>query len=115
MLLIHGRSKKEAKKLIWNRGVNKHGGPGKNIPHDMEVEHSNNYNKQGIGNLGVNVNQKAVTRISMAEKPEREITGKFERSLHRFLRSGTHVQHFQTGDLDEVLQNLVQNNVFMYQ
>ena len=115
LLLVHGLSEKEAEKLIWNRGVNNHGGPGKNIPHDLEVEHSNNYIKQGIGNLGVNVNEKAVTRISRAEKPAREITGKVERSLHRFLRSGRHVQHFPTGDLDELLKNLVQNNAFKYQ
>ena len=100
---------------MWNRGVNNHGGPGRNIPHDLEVEHSNNYNKQGIGNLGVNVNEKAVTRISKAEQPVREITGKVERSLHQFVRSGKHVQQFPTGDFDELLKELVQNNVFKYQ
>ena len=115
LLLVHGLSEKEAEKLVWNRGVNNHGGPGRNIPHDLEVEHSNNYNKQGIGNLGVNVNEKAVTRISKAEQPVREITGKVERSLHQFVRSGKHVQQFPTGDFDELLKELVQNNVFKYQ
>ena len=115
LLLVHGLSEKEAEKLMWNRGVNNHGGPGKNIPHDLEVEHSNNYNKQRISNLGVNVNEKSVTRISRAEQPAREITSKVERSLHQFVRSGKHVQHFPTGDLDELLKNLVQNNVFKYQ
>lgn len=115
LLLANGLSEKEAEMLVWNRGVNNHGGRGLNIPHDLEVEHSNNYVKQGIGNLGVNLNEKSVTRISRAEKSAREITGKIERSLHRFTRSGKHVQHFPSGDMDELLKNLVQNNVFKYQ
>ncbi len=65
-------SKKDAEVLVWNRSVNNHGGLGMNIPLDLEVEHSNNYVKQGIRNLGENVTESAVTRIPRAEKAVRE-------------------------------------------
>lgn len=92
LILANGLSEKEAEIFIWNRTVNNHGGLGKNIPHDLEVEHSNNYNKQGFGNLGVNLTEKAVTRICRAEKPVRGLIGKVDKSLQRFIRSGKHVQ-----------------------
>ena len=75
------RSEKEAEMSIWNRTVNNHGGLGKTIPHDLEVEQSNNYNKQGFGNLRVNLTEKAVTRICRAEKPVRGLIGKVDKSL----------------------------------
>ena len=115
LLLVHGLPEKEAEVLMWNRSVNNHGGPGRNIPNDLEVEHSNNYIKQGMANLGVNVNEKAVTRIARAENPVRKIMGKIDGTLHRSLRSGKHIQTFPTGDLDELLKSLMQNNVFKYQ
>ena len=36
LLFVHGLSEKEAEKVVGNRGVNNHGGPGRNIPHDLE-------------------------------------------------------------------------------
>lgn len=45
LILSNGLSAKEAEIFVWNRTVNNHGGRGKNIPHDLEVEQSNNYNK----------------------------------------------------------------------
>lgn len=47
LLLVNGLSQKESEIFEWNRTVNNHGGLGNNIPHDLEVEHSNNFNKQG--------------------------------------------------------------------
>ena len=96
LIIANGLSEKEAEIFIWNRTVNNHGGLGKNIPHDLEVEHSNNYNKQGFGNLGVNLTEKAVTRICRAEKPVRGLIGKVDKSLQRFIRSGKHVQRSLT-------------------
>jgi hypothetical protein len=73
LLLVNGvMSEKDAEVFIWNRSVNNHGGIKINIPLDLEVEHSNNYVKQGIRNFGANVTESAVTRISSAEKAVRE-------------------------------------------
>ena len=40
--------------------MNNRGGRGNNIPHDLEVEHSNGLNKEGIKNFGPNILEKAV-------------------------------------------------------
>ena len=115
LFLVDGLSEKEAEIFIWNRTVNNHGGLGRNIPHDLEVEHSNNYTKQGFGNLGVNLTEKAVTRICPAEKPVRGLIGKVDRSLQRFIRSGKHVQRSPVVDIDELIKKLMENDVFSYQ
>ena len=86
-----------------------------NIPFDLEVEHSNNYIKQGIGNLGVNVTENAVTRISRAEKAVWEIIYKFDKSLRRAVRSGKHVEQFPKKDFDEIVKLLVERQVFEHQ
>lgn len=115
LILSNGLSAKEAEIFVWNRTVNNHGGHGKNIPHDLEVEHSNNYNKQAYGNLGMSLTEKAVTRISQAEKPVKGVIGKVDKLLLRSIRSGKHVQRFPVVDLDELVKKLVENGVFNYQ
>ena len=114
LILTNGLSEKEAEIFVWNRTVNNHGGRGNNIPHDLEVEHSNNFNKQAYGNLGVNLTEKAVTRICQAEKPVKAVIGKVDKILQRSIRSGKHVQHFPVVDLDELVKKLVENGVFSY-
>ena len=53
LFLANSLSEKEDEVFVWNRTVNNHGDLENNIPHDLEVEHSNNFNKQGFNNLGV--------------------------------------------------------------
>ena len=62
LFLANSLSEKEAEIFVWNRTLNNHSGLGNNIPHDLEVEHSNHFNKQGFGNLGVNLTEKAVKK-----------------------------------------------------
>ena len=115
LLLVNGLSQKESEIFVWNRTVNNHGGLGNNIPHDLEVEHSNNFNKQGYCNIGANLSEKAVSRICHAEKPVRNISGKVDRLLQRFIRSGKHIQRFPVVDLDVLLKKLNESEVFKYQ
>ena len=82
LLLVNGSLiENEAEVFTWNRSVNNHGGIGMNIPFDLEVDHSNNYIKQGIGNLGVNEMENAVTRMARAEKPARSVLKMIDKSL----------------------------------
>lgn len=115
LLVYGGLSKSEAEVFMWNRSVNTHGLPGANIPFDLEVEHSNNYIKQGIANLGVNVTESAVTRISRAEKSVRDIIFKLDTNFQYAVRSGKHVQHFPKSDCDEIVKRLVEMGVFIHQ
>ncbi|CAB3978210.1 Hypothetical predicted protein [Paramuricea clavata] len=113
LLLVNGvMSKKDAEVFIWNRSVNNHGGMGMNIPLDLEVEHSNNYVKQGIRNLGANVTESAVTRISRAEKAVRGVINKVDRGLHCAVSSGKHSERSQKSDLEMILKNLQERNIF---
>ena len=115
-LLVNGAlTKSEAHVFTWNRSVNNHGGFGSNIPFDLEVEHSNNYIKQGIVNLGVNVTETAVTRIAKAEKPAREVFETIDRSLQRPVCSGKQTACFPVKDMEDIVKRLVDNRVFKYQ
>lgn len=49
--------------LIWNRFVNVHGLPGRNIPADLHMEHLNRVCKEAIAGLGVNKTKKAIIRV----------------------------------------------------
>jgi hypothetical protein len=115
LLLVNGLSESEAGVFTWNRSVNNRGGAGKNIAFDLEVEHSNNYIKQGINHLGVNVTERAVTRIARAEKSVREIIFKVDSSIQYASPSGKHVEHFPQSDFEAIVKRLVDMNVFEYQ
>ena len=115
VLLVNGLSQKESEIFVWNRTVNSHGGLGNNIPHDLKVEHNNNFNKQGYCNIGANLSEKAVSRICHAEKPVRTISGKTDKLLQLFICSGRHIQRFPLLDLDELLKKLNESEVFNYQ
>ena len=113
LLLVNGcLSESEAEVFTWNRTVNNRGAAGKNIPFDLEVEHSNNYIKQGINYLGVNLTESTVSRVAKAEKPVREIIFKTDKSIQFACRSGFHVEHFRKTDFDAILKELVDMKVF---
>lgn len=53
-----------AHQLKWNRFVNTHGGPGRNIPCDLHNEHVNKLFKEIIANMGANLKEEALTRAA---------------------------------------------------
>ena len=56
--LVHSLlSPKDSERFTWNRFTNNHGKKGTNIPLDEATEHSNNYVKQAIKNLGPNLTE----------------------------------------------------------
>ena len=113
LLLVNGcLSESEAEVFTWNRTVNNRGGAGKNIPFDLEVEHSNNYIKQGINHLGANLTESTVSRVAKAEKPVREIIFKTDKSIQFACRPDFHVEHFPKTDFDAILKELVDMKVF---
>jgi len=57
-------SQSEARQLKWNRGFNKHGGKGKNIPLDMEMEHRNKTVKTEWRGLGANLTESNAQRLA---------------------------------------------------
>ena len=56
-------SPREAMQLKWNRTVNTHGRPGKNVSCDFHLEHLNKEAKQSLMGIGSNFTNQAVIRM----------------------------------------------------
>ncbi|CAB4011105.1 Hypothetical predicted protein, partial [Paramuricea clavata] len=105
----------DAHRYIWNRGVNNHGMLGKNIPLDLEVEHSNHYLKQAVKNLGPNVNPASISRICKSEKCTRTIINTLQESVKKGFKSGKHTNKNDDEDLKTIVDKLVEHHAFVKQ
>ena len=97
-------------RFTWNRSVNNNGVIGKNIPLDLDVEHSNDYLKQAIKHLGPNLTEKAFSRICKSEKGVRKITHCMDETLKRSRDPGKQSPSSTTGDLKELMKRLTEHN-----
>ena len=105
-------SPRDSERFTWNRSVNNTGKKGGNIPLDEDTEHSNNFTKQAIKNLGPNVTKKAVLRLSQAECSTRSILLNLDASIKRMTKSGQHSQGSTASDLDNLVKRAAQFNIF---
>ena len=85
-------SPRDSERFTWNQSVNNTGKKGGNIPLDEGTENNNNFTKQAIKNLGPNVMQKAVLRLSQAESFMRSILLNLDASIKHMTKSGEHSQ-----------------------
>ena len=93
------------------QSVNNTGEKGANIPLDEDTEHSNNFTKQGIKNLGPNLTEGAVQWLSHAEKSSRSIL-ELDETMKRSTKSGQHSQGSTARDLHELVKRAVQFDIF---
>lgn len=107
-------SKRDSERFKWNRSVNNFCKPGTNIPLDLDVEHSNNFLKQAIKNLGPNVSEKAVTRICNAESSTRTIMDSIDGSINRVCSSSSHGGGSVAKDVDKLVERLNEADVFTF-
>ena len=111
--LVHASlSKKDRERFICNRFVNNHGVKGGNITFEEDMEHSNNFVKQGIRNLGPNLTQSAISRVCKAENATRSILDKLDGSLKRQTHSGKHPEGSPDKDIEELFKRAVDADVF---
>lgn len=111
--LVHSLlSPRERERFVWNRGVNTKGGRGNNIPHDLEVEHSNCFIKGSARNLGPNMTEKAVERICHSESGSRTMSINVNQCLNSIRGSGRHTSSSLENDLEELLKRLQLTDVF---
>lgn len=96
-------------------GVNNLGILGKNIPLDLEMEHSNNYLKQAVKNLKPNVNPASVSRICKSEKCAWAIIKTVQESVKKGFKSGKYTNKNDDEDLKTIVEKLVENHVFVKQ
>lgn len=102
----------EAHSLVWNRTVNNKGGPGKNVALDLDMEHDNKDVKQAVKNLGPNVTEPAVKRISHGQQRSKTMLYCLDREILVKQRSGKHVSTAYTKDLTTVINSLTEERVF---
>ena len=113
--LIYGvLSPRDSERFVWNRSINNHGKKGHNIPLNEATEHSNNYVKQGIKNLGPNITEAAVAHICNSESTTKTILDNLDGSLSRYRRSGSHSSP-SCMDLQELVKNAFGFDVFKKQ
>lgn len=97
---------RDSERFVWNRSVNNHGKKGCNIPLDESTEHSNNFVKQCIRNLGPNISETAVSRLCKAESSTRLMLEKLDDTLQRFSKSGSHSETSENKDLHELIKKV---------
>ena len=105
-------SPREKERFVWNRSVNTSGGVGKNVPLDLDVEHSNRFLKQSIKNLGPNITEKAISRICHAEAGARCITDNIDTCVRKITMSGKHTQSSVEKDLMTLLNRALVIDVY---
>ena len=108
-------SPRDSERFTWNRSVNNHNKKGTNIPLDLDVEHSNNFIKQAIKNLGPNVTENAISRISNSETATRTIIDRLDDAIIRVARSGKHGHSSDDTDLEELLKRALDVDIFTQQ
>ena len=97
---------RDSERFMWNRSVNNHGKKGCNILLDESTEHSNNFVKQCIRNLGPNISEAAVSRLCKAESSTRLMLEKLDKTLNQFSKSGSHSETSENQDLDELIKKV---------
>ena len=65
--------------LLWNRTVNVHGCPEKNIPCDLHMEHLNRECKGSISGLGANITDGAIQRVGRSLRSHTKILENFDK------------------------------------
>ena len=76
------------------------------------MENSNNLLKQAIDNLGVNLSENAVVRISKAEAVMRSVMDNIDRDVNRIARSGKQKQKSSDTDRNVLVRKLTEEDVF---
>ena len=79
-MLLFSCCLRESEQVGWNRTATNSGKKGTNILSDTETKHRNNA-RQGTKNLGPNVTENAVQRLSHKESPQTPILGNLEDSI----------------------------------
>ena len=98
--------------LVWSQTVNVHGNPGKNIPMDLHMEHLNRDCKTAIAGLGANVTEQAVKRVGKCLGEMIKVTRNFDSQTGVPLESGYHTTPSEEKDLNAMLHQLEQLEVF---
>ncbi len=97
--------------LVWERTVNTHGKPGKNISMDLHMEHINRACKTQMGTLGPNNSEDSIDRIGRSVDPLK-VCNSFDKSNKVPEQSGRHSKRTVALDMEKLLVGLKSGKVF---
>ena len=97
---------------MWERTVNMHGRPGRNISRDLHMEHINRACKNPLGTLGLNTNEESVNRIGKSTGETMKITNQYDRVNSIPQESGKHSRRSVKLDMEKLLTQLPCTKVF---
>lgn len=101
-----------SRELLYNRFVNVHGRPRKNIPADLHMEHLNRIAKNAIKGLGANKTEKAIVRVGRALRTVAPVLQNYDEDNNVPSLSGVHKVAEAKKDIAIVTGVLQASNVF---
>ena len=104
-------SPKLSEDLVWNRFINSHGGPGKNIPCDLHNEHVNKIIKDLIQNMGPNLSEGAIQRAARSVSVIKAICSQFDSQSHVPRFSSKHSTRSNDQDIALVVDCVLHNSL----
>ena len=108
-------SERLKQQLIYERTINTHGHPSKNIPCDLFMEHLNRECKEAIGSLGSNIRcQDSVVRIGKSIGQLIRIINQYDDTNEVKGESGKHSTRSNLSDLSKIVNQLATSEAFQY-
>lgn len=98
--------------LMWERFINTHGRPGKNVSMDLHMEHINRVCKEAMGTLGPNTCEQSVDCIGKSVGTTMKIVQKFDQVNGLREESGYHSKRSVALDMDKLVTKLHSSAVF---
>ena len=98
--------------MMWERTVNVHVKPGRNVSMDLHMEHINKECKQAIGSLASNIGDKAVNRIGQSIGELMNVSHQFD-SVNLRDPSGRHHRRSVQLDMEKMLEQLNGVNILV--
>lgn len=108
----HKLPPRQSSELIWNRFINVHGLPGRNVACDLHLEHLNRVCKDALRGLGANQSERAITRVGKALGTLSHVLDQFDRVNGIASLSAIRSTPSSEKDRDMILQQLQTSKVF---
>ena len=97
--------------IKWERFVNVHAGPGRNIPCDLFNEHLNKLFKDIIAHMGANVTEKTVRRAARSVTTLTKVMQVFDKQTGIPVQKTAHADHQDDNDVSKVADVLIKENL----
>ena len=107
-------TEQEAHRLVWNRTVNRRGGPGHRVELDFHMENTVKMMKQALKHLGVNLNERSADIEAKALNELVLLVDSMNKDLCVSKPSGYHKKKHSQADIDKCAKVLLESHMFEY-